>query len=81
MRNSVRKQANLIVKPQINSMCHSITSTSIKSVLEMFLPLFRGAGLVMVNQSTQKDPFHLLDVIRDLKVTVMQATPTTFEVR
>lgn len=34
----------------------------------------------MVNQSTQKDPFHLLDVIRDLQVSVMQATPTTFEV-
>jgi hypothetical protein len=34
----------------------------------------------MVNQSTQKDPFHLLDVIRDLQVSIMQATPTTFEV-
>ena len=46
----------------------------------MFLPLFRGATLVMVNQSSQKDPFQLLDVIRDRKVSVVQATPTTFEV-
>lgn len=45
----------------------------------MFLPLVRGAALVMVNQSSQKDPFQLLDVIRDTKVTVVQATPTTFE--
>jgi non-ribosomal peptide synthetase component F len=49
------------------------------SVLEMFLPLIRGAGLVMVNQSSQKDPFQLLDVIRDRGVTVVQATPTTYE--
>lgn len=47
----------------------------------MFLPLVRGAALVMVNQSSQKDPFQLLDVIRDSKVTVVQATPTTYEVR
>ena len=53
---------------------------SFHSVLEMFLPLFRGAALVMVNQSSQKDPFQLLDVIRDRRVSVVQATPTTFEV-
>ena len=50
-------------------------------MLEMFLPLFRGATLVMVNQSSQKDPFQLLDVIKDRRVSVVQATPTTFEVR
>ena len=50
------------------------------SVLEMFLPLIRGGVLVMVNQSSQKDPFRLLDIIKETKVTVMQATPTTYEV-
>jgi non-ribosomal peptide synthetase component F len=49
------------------------------SVLEMYLPLICGAGLVMVEQSSQKDPFQLLDVIRDQCVTVVQATPTTYE--
>lgn len=34
----------------------------------------------MVNQSSQKDPFRLLDIIKETKVTVMQATPTTYEV-
>jgi hypothetical protein len=34
----------------------------------------------MVNQSSQKDPFQLLDIVRDCKVSVVQATPTTFEV-
>ena len=45
----------------------------------MFLPLVRGAALVMVNQSSQRDPFQLLDVIKEAKVTVVQATPTTYE--
>lgn len=40
----------------------------------------RGATLVMVDQSSQRDPFHLLDVIKDRGVTVVQATPTTYEV-
>ena len=62
----------------INSVANdNLTNTS---VLEMFLPLVRGATLVMVNQSSQKDPFRLLDVMKDTGVTVMQATPTTFEV-
>ena len=34
----------------------------------------------MVDQSSQRDPFHLLDVIKDRGVTVVQATPTTYEV-
>ena len=34
----------------------------------------------MVNQSSQKDPFRLLDIIKETGVTVMQATPTTYEV-
>lgn len=50
------------------------------SVLEIFLPLLNGGVLVLVNQSTQKDPFHLIDVIKETGVTVVQATPTTYEV-
>ena len=34
----------------------------------------------MVNQSSQKDPFRLLEVVKETGVTVMQATPTTYEV-
>ena len=49
------------------------------SVLEMFVPLFCGATLVIAESSTQKDPFRILDIIRERGVTLMQATPTTFE--
>ena len=49
------------------------------SVLEMFMPLLHGAALVIATSDTQKDPFRLLEVLEQRKVTVMQATPTTFE--
>jgi len=49
------------------------------SVLEMFLPLLHGGTLIIAKSSTQKDPFRLLDVLRERQVTVMQATPTTYE--
>ena len=49
------------------------------SVLEMYLPLLNGGTQVLAFQSSQKDPFRLLDVIQDNGVTVMQATPTTYE--
>ena len=49
------------------------------SVLEVFLPLTRGATLVLAETTTQKDPFTLADLITDKKITVVQATPTTYE--
>ena len=49
------------------------------SVLETFLPLVRGGTLVLAKSSTQKDPFRLRDVIEEFKVSVFQATPTSYE--
>jgi len=49
------------------------------SVLEVFMPLIRGATLVLAKSSTQKNPFRLLEYLEEAKVTVMQATPTTYE--
>ena len=49
------------------------------SVLELFMPLLRGATLVLARSSTQKDPFRLLDYMQEASVDVMQATPTTYE--
>jgi len=51
------------------------------SVLEMFMPLVIGARLVVVSSTIQKDPTllsHLLDD-DDNSITVMQATPATYE--
>jgi polyketide synthase PksJ len=49
------------------------------SVLEIYLPLVSGGTLVLAQSASQKDPFRLLDLVRAERVTVMQATPTTFE--
>ena len=49
------------------------------SMLEIFLPLSRGAVLILANTLSQKDPFRLLEVITECKVSIMQATPTTYE--
>ena len=49
------------------------------SVLEIFLPLTRGGLLIMANSSTQKDPFRLIELMNEFKVTVFQATPATYE--
>jgi non-ribosomal peptide synthetase component F len=49
------------------------------SVLEMFMPLFRGSTLVLAKASSQKDPFQLLELVDNAGVTVVQATPTTYE--
>jgi len=49
------------------------------SVLEMFMPLLHGGCLVVAASSTQKDPFRILEIIQEQNISVMQATPTTFE--
>lgn len=49
------------------------------SVLEIFLALTRGGVLVLAHSVTQKDPFRLVELIQETKVTVFQATPTTYE--
>ena len=49
------------------------------SVLEIFLPLTTGGKLVLALTRTQRDPFRLLELIKNEKVSVVQATPTTYE--
>ena len=49
------------------------------SVLEMFLPLTVGATLVITSSTCQKNPFRILQTIKQYKVNIMQATPTTYE--
>jgi amino acid adenylation domain-containing protein len=49
------------------------------SVLELFLPLVRGAIVVMASAQTQKDPQRIVNLLIEHRVTIMQATPTTYE--
>ena len=49
------------------------------SVLEFFLSLLYGASLVIAVSETQKDPYRILDVLERHSISIMQATPTTYE--
>jgi amino acid adenylation domain-containing protein len=49
------------------------------SVLETFMPLTSGATLVIASMKTQKNPYKIIKLLDKLKITVMQATPTTYE--
>jgi non-ribosomal peptide synthetase component F len=49
------------------------------SVLETFVPLTRGAAIVLASSSTRKDPFRILDLMKQNEVNLFQATPTTYE--
>ena len=49
------------------------------SVLEIFLPLTTGGKLVLAQAPTQRDPYRLLELIRNQKVSLVQATPSTYE--
>ncbi len=49
------------------------------SALENFLPLVAGATLVIADQDTVADGEALVQTIDEFKVTMMQATPTTWQ--
>ncbi|SDN01139.1 amino acid adenylation domain-containing protein [Daejeonella rubra] len=46
--------------------------------LEIYLPLLSGAELVLADTETTKDGRLLLDLIRSEKISIMQATPSTW---
>jgi non-ribosomal peptide synthetase component F len=49
------------------------------SMLEIFLPLIKGATLVLVSLTTQKNPILIINILKKYNITIMQATPTTYE--
>ncbi|NDP28894.1 MAG: amino acid adenylation domain-containing protein, partial [Flavobacterium sp.] len=58
----------------------AITTISFDAAfVELFLPLINGASIVMVNSETAKDGILLLDILKSKKITMLQATPTTWE--
>ena len=58
----------------------SITTISFDiSGLELFLPLLKGATLILANDETAKDGRIMFDVLKQQKISVLQATPTTWQ--
>lgn len=57
----------------------SITTISFDIIgLELFLPLLKGATLVIANDETAKDSRLMLELLKAENITVLQATPTTW---
>jgi amino acid adenylation domain-containing protein len=49
------------------------------AVVEMFLPLFTGAQVVLADKEVARDGRSIVDIIRTEKITVVQATPVTWK--
>lgn len=68
-------------EPGISAMDKLLAVTTISfdiSGLELFLPLISGAELLITDPEIAKDARELLDLIRTEKVSIMQATPSTW---
>ncbi|MEO9892790.1 amino acid adenylation domain-containing protein [Aurantibacter sp.] len=58
----------------------SVTSMSFDPVfLELFLPLITGATIVLANDEMARDGRLLLDFLKTESITMLQATPTTWQ--
>ncbi|MEC0129357.1 amino acid adenylation domain-containing protein, partial [Paenibacillus pabuli] len=58
----------------------SVTSISFDiSLLELFLPLTTGAGVILVDREIATDGIQLARMIEEKKPTIMQATPSTWQ--
>ena len=58
----------------------SITTISFDiAMAELFAPLLKGAKLVLTDEETAKDTRMLLDVMKAESITMMQATPATWQ--
>ena len=49
------------------------------SVVEIFLPLFVGGTLILASDVTRRNPYRIVDLLTTHKITILQGTPTTFE--
>ena len=57
----------------------AITTVSFDiAALELFLPLVSGGRVILADRDTAADPFRLAEQIRQMRPTVMQATPSTW---
>jgi amino acid adenylation domain-containing protein len=81
-KNLVNLLLSVLKEPgvQKNDVVLSITTISFDiAMAELFLPLLTGAKLVLTTEETSKDTRILLDVITNEGITIMQATPATWQ--
>ncbi|RAJ24747.1 amino acid adenylation domain-containing protein [Gelidibacter algens] len=81
-RNLVNLLYSFLEKPGIieTDILISITTISFDiAMAELFAPLLKGAKLVLTDEETAKDTRLLLNLMKDEGITMMQATPATWQ--
>lgn len=81
-KNLINFLIGMMQKPGIEETDKLLSITTISfdiAMLELFLPLLKGATLVIANDETAKDSRLMLDILKNEKITILQATPTTWQ--
>ncbi|WP_047245795.1 non-ribosomal peptide synthetase [Maribacter thermophilus] len=81
-KNLVNFLFSMLQEPGIKETDKLLSITTISfdiAGLELFVPLLKGASLVLTDEETARDSRLLLEVMEDESITMMQATPTTWQ--
>lgn len=81
-KNLVNFLNSMALQPGINKNDRLLSITTISfdiAGLELFLPLLKGATLILCDEDTTKDGRLLLDLLRKKDISILQATPTTWK--
>ncbi|SHH04603.1 type I polyketide synthase [Flavobacterium defluvii] len=81
-KNLVNFLYSMAIEPGITAEDKLLSITTISfdiAGLELFLPLIKGASVVFADYETTRDGQLLLNLLQEKKITIMQATPTTWQ--
>ena len=81
-KNLVNFLYSMALEPGINEEDKLLSITTISfdiAGLELFLPLIKGATVVFADYETIRDGQLLLQLLQDKQITILQATPTTWQ--
>jgi amino acid adenylation domain-containing protein len=81
-KNLVNFLFSMALEPGINTDDKLLSITTISfdiAGLELFLPLIKGATVVFADHETTRDGQLLLNLIQNKGITILQATPTTWQ--
>lgn len=80
-KNLVNFLCSMALEPSINENDRALSITTISFDIagsELYLPLIKGATLILADQETARDGRLLLDLIERENISFLQATPTTW---
>ncbi|MFP4846279.1 non-ribosomal peptide synthetase [Winogradskyella sp. PE311] len=81
-QNLVNLLYAMFTEPGINENDRLLSVTTISfdiAGLELFLPLVRGASLIIADEETAKDTRLMLEVLEEEDISILQATPSTYQ--